>query len=125
MRKIEQGHNHFFVTWDDFTRPSGVRMVWARCVCGLEERRYFRDGEPIQAEYRFGGIWMHPLDLLRVAPLRMIECPACHGDPNPLQASCATCLDLGVVEPDGARVRLTPAAVVDESTWVQDEEAAS
>lgn len=107
MATIEHGHEHLLIVWDDLLRPDGKRAVWAKCVCGLEERRWF-EGDPqriYKVEVRVGGIWMDPLDLLRTVPIRLDECENCHGDPDPLKPTCPVCHGVGVLE-DGAEVKL-------------------
>lgn len=109
-----RGHRHEIIPYNDFTRPDGLRQVWARCICGLEERRTFRGPRPVDVEYRLGGVWMKPLDLIRRRDLPVEECPECHGEPRAgIGAPCVSCAGIGVVE-DGHPVRLrAPAPISD------------
>ena len=70
--------------------------VYSGCICGLEERKVFDGIRPIGMRYRYGGLWFEPLDLLRLLPLPVQECPTCHGEPT--LERCATCEGMGVVD---------------------------
>jgi hypothetical protein len=103
---IPRGHNHYFQPRAFHPRPDGTKEVHRQCVCGLEERRIFRaDGKPSGVKFRFAGLWLEPLDLLRLLPVPMAECPDCRGVPQLVE--CDTCAGVGVVEShDGMMLRL-------------------
>lgn len=107
--RIEKGHQHLLTVWDDLTRPDGKRAIWSKCMCGLEERRWYQaEGDTFRVykvEVRIGGVWMDPLSLLRTMPIRLEECAACEGDPDPRAGRCQVCHGAGVTE-HGQEVKL-------------------
>lgn len=104
---VYHGHTHLFVAWDDFTRTDGQRVIYSRCVCMIEERRWFDGPEPVKVEYRLaGGAWINPLDLIRMFPLPVKLCPQCDGNTELTGPLCGACRGLGVVEQDDAPVKL-------------------
>ena len=112
---IPHAHEHLFIAWDDFTRRDGVRLIWSKCICGLEERRHFGEGdEPEAVKYRLGGIWVNALTILRLTPLQVALCDVCDGNIEVLGPKCHRCRGLGVIEPDGP-VKLNPPAKYTEA----------
>lgn len=100
-----------------FDRPSdGARVVHMRCVaangtpdeplpsCRLEEERVFRDGRCVSVRVRYAGVWFAPLELLRLPPLDIAECPECLG--ARWLAPCDLCGGVGVVGADGDPVQM-------------------
>lgn len=120
---IPHAHTHLFIAWDDYTRRDGVRLIWSKCVCGLEERRHFDEGEPTVVEYRMGGIWVDALTILRMTPLQVALCAACGGNIEVLGPKCHHCRGLGVMEGDGP-VKLNPPAKYTEPPPLPDPEVA-
>lgn len=122
---VERGHQHELVPLSDRSEADGVRTLWAKCGCGVEEKRFFRqdaDGNwwPWGIEVKLGGVWLHPLDIMRRADVRLAECPACHGDPDPRAGACQVCLEMGVVEEDGHPIRLRVPAAIQPPTLVDE-----
>lgn len=124
---IPHNHRHLFIAWDDYTRRDGVRLIWSKCICGLEERRHFGEGdEPLVVEYRLGGIWVDSLVLLRMTPLQVRLCDVCAGNIDVLGPKCHRCRGLGVIQWDDEPVTLNPpnkytepivADQPDETAW--------
>lgn len=93
-------------------RSDGSSVIHSRCqaanagttgVCGMEEERVVdAEGRVQRIRIRFGGMWFDPLDLLRVMPDDLAECPDCHGV-TPL-VPCA-CGGTGIVDRDGQPLR--------------------
>lgn len=113
---IPRGHVHRLVPISVYDRPDQSTVIQSRCqavmpsgaapdlVCSLEEERVFHGPTPISIRFKFGGIWLSALDLLRLLPVSIIECPECHGEPTLLK--CSVCSGTGVTEPDGVPLRL-------------------
>jgi hypothetical protein len=121
---IPHAHKHLFIAWDDYTRRDGVRLIWSKCVCGLEERRHFdEENEPLVVEYRLGGIWVDSLVILRLAPLQVALCDVCGGNIDVLGPKCHHCRGLGVIEEvSGGPVKLNPPAKFTEPVVVNPAE---
>jgi hypothetical protein len=116
---IEHGHVHNLVPIAVRPRIDESVSIMSRCNdrlvendagklvdriagCQLEEERvFYPDGSPRSIRYRIGGVWFEALNLLRVGPLPVEECDACHGE-NP---ACPRCGGVGVVGPDGLITR--------------------
>lgn len=102
---IARGHRHHLgpVTKHDLLN-GGVQILY-QCECGLEARRtYLPDAEnPYQLEMRYNGMWIAPLDLLRLLPLPYEECAECEGGTAFLLDACEACGGIGVTE-SGARL---------------------
>lgn len=88
-------HVHKLSPIDDYTRRDGIRQKHSRCICGLEEKREYEEESCIKITYRFGGIWLEPLDILRLT-LPVAVCPTCEGHPDGI--ACPTCGGLLVVD---------------------------
>lgn len=113
---IPRGHVHRLVPISVYDRPDRSTVIQSRCqavmptgaapdlVCSLEEERVFRGPTPISIRFRFGGQWISAIDLLRLLPISVVECPECHGEPTLLK--CPVCFGTGVTEPDGAALKL-------------------
>lgn len=111
---IEHGHVHKLVPISRHEQPNGQHQIQLRCQgspgldptggCTLEEQMVVEGDRVIGIRYRFGGVWISALDLLRMADgIAVEECPDCHGTEKIL--TCETCLGVGVVE-DGKPVGL-------------------
>lgn len=111
-RIIPPDHVHYFqpvrLSYTDAAMT--MKELFSQCICGLEERRSFRDDDSCyDLRYRFQGMWLVPLDLLRIAnSLTIRECPDCRGLPT--LTVCPTCQALTVVEEDGQPIRKPPLA---------------
>lgn len=109
---IERGHQHHLTPYSVHDYPDGVREVQSRCACGLEQKLACdQAGTPTGLQFRFGGLWFIPTDLVRLFPVPVEECATCNGEPPPIQGMppCSACGGIGVTA-DGAMVRL-PALV--------------
>ncbi len=93
---IERGHVHYLQPRARHERPDGAVEVYSGCICGLEERKVFDGDRPIGIRFRYGGLWFEPLDLLRLLPLPVQECPICLGEPT--LERCPGCEGMGVVD---------------------------
>lgn len=95
---IPRGHEHYFQPVARSPLADGGVEILRACVCGLEERRTFRPEHdtPYEVTFRYAGLWLTPLDLLRLLPVGVEECPDCGGDRS--LVDCATCVNLGIVE---------------------------
>ncbi len=106
---IPFGHEHILKPVSRRDRPDGTYDVHSICMvqflvaergeighCGLEEHRRFTvEHEPREIRYRFNGIWLPALDLLRLTDgLDIVECDECHGEAG--YATCARCAGMGV-----------------------------
>lgn len=126
---ITLGHEHVMRPVSRIPEPDGSYTIHSVCGggrayahlqpapgvkpwhgCGLEQDvKFGLEGEAVGIRYRFAGVWFGPLDLIRLLPLDVQECPDCRGE-QPL-GPCERCGLLGVVregakiEPDAA---LTP-----------------
>jgi hypothetical protein len=115
MPLIPRGHEHLFRPVAEYPAgDDGTIMRHSRCSdvdnCGLEEKRYLKDGELTGVLYRVRGVWVHPLDLLRMGELPVVTCPECDGAPGPI-GECATCGNVGVVDREPPEtVTLDPVA---------------
>lgn len=115
---IESGHEHRFRPVSKSPRPDGGEVIHSRCTrpgggqgCGLEEQRTFGpDGKPTRLRYRYSGIWLDPVDLLRLLPVPIELCPTCGGDAT--LEPCPGCEGVGVVEPDGGGLLRRPDLTV-------------
>lgn len=95
-------HVHKPLGRDDYLRPDGIREVWWKCICGLEEKRRFDGEEVVGVAYRFGGVWVEAAEFLMLKlPLKL--CPTCKGFPDDW-SGCDGCGGVGVVEPSGDRL---------------------
>lgn len=110
---IVRGHQHLLRADGIFERPSGGRVIHSHCVaengpenCRLEEERVFNGDQPVSIRYRYGGLWFSALELLRLLPLGVAECPECHGEK--MLATCEHCFGVGVVEAEGEGKLLVP-----------------
>jgi hypothetical protein len=113
---IPRGHVHRLVPVSVYDRPDRSTVIQSRCqavmptgaapdlVCSLEEERVFHGQTPLSIRYRFGGQWFAAIDLLRLLPISVQECPECHGEPTLLP--CTRCSAVGLVENDGSQLRL-------------------
>ena len=127
---IPRFHQHQFRPVNVFDRPDGTREYHLICQdvttstradgqgvavdvepgCGIEESLAFRQDDEGQwrcvgVRFRIGGLWMHPLDLLRLLPMPVEECPDCRGEPSLLATQlCPRCVGSGVVRPGGAPI---------------------
>lgn len=92
---------------DDYVRPDGVREVWWKCMCGLEEKRYFdTDGVPLAVRYRYQGLWADAKEwLMLTVPMQF--CPMCEDGEG-----CDHCGHLGVVDADGSPVETPKKSLV-------------
>lgn len=98
---IPRGHIHNLgpVTRHDLLNGGGIQVLY-QCECGLEARRTYLEGEehPYRFELRYNGMWIAPLDLLRVAVVPFEECAECEGGTLPMIELCESCGGLGVTE---------------------------
>lgn len=94
-------HEHHPMGRDDYVRPDGVREVWWKCVCGLEEKRFFEDDVCLGVKYRFQGRWADAAEWLALK-IPMQTCGECAG------IGCPACALNGIVELDGSPI-LVPA----------------
>jgi hypothetical protein len=96
-------HEHRPIGRDDFVREDGIREVWWKCGCGLEEKRFFEADRCVGVKYRIGSRWMDAQEwLMFTIPMRL--CDVCEG------AGCAEgCNWVGVVETSGAWIEPPPA----------------
>lgn len=98
---VERDHVHEFIPKDRMNWANGRYRLWASCVCGVEEHRFFEpSGKPTAIKYRMAGIWIDALALLRRVDLPVVVCPECHGDDDPRVPECKRCKRVGVVQAD-------------------------
>lgn len=97
-------HVHRPMGRDDYVRPDGVREVWWKCVCGLEEKRFFEGDVCLGVKYRFQSLWADAAEWLSLTiPMRIHE--ECDG------IGCPDCNLNGIVETDGTAIVVpAPAA---------------
>lgn len=125
---IDLGHEHVMRAVGRIPEPDGAWTIHSVCGggrayahlepapgvkpwhgCGLEQEvKIDKTGTPIGIRYRFAGVWFGPLDLIRLLPLDVRECPDCRGE-QPL-GPCERCGKLGVVDAGGSA--LTPEALL-------------
>lgn len=108
---IPLGHRHVLYPVSATPRDNGTLVVHSRCNadpptpqnpdqrCLLEEERVFRGETPVSVRYRLAGVWFSPLDLLRLLPLDLEQCPDCEGER--MLMPCERCGGLGVTEDGG------------------------
>lgn len=96
---LERGHIHYFQPVARTPLVNGGEELVRQCVCGLEERRTYlpNDEHPYNFQFRFNGMWIVPLDLVRMLPVGVEECDDCKGEQSPL-GICGRCGGLGVTE---------------------------
>lgn len=96
-------HTHKAMGRDDYVRTDGIREIYWKCLCGLEEKRFFQDGECIGVRYRYGGRWIEAWELVSLTvPVQL--CPQCGGDND----DCDNCGGVGVLDTDGGKVVAPP-----------------
>lgn len=114
---IVHGHEHLLRPASSYTRPDGSRSVTFVCrgangakACSLEMEQVFRDQQPVRVRFRYAGLWLDALEMLRMTPPDVVECPDCHGVEG--LVPCMTCVGVGVVGEDERAIR-PPAFMVD------------
>ena len=125
---IPRDHRHTFRPVNVFDRPDGTREYHLICQnittgtrtdqqgaivdvvpgCGIEQALAFQKDDAGQwrcvgVRFRVGGLWLAALDLVRLLPVPVEECPDCHGDPV-VYGLCPRCVGSGVVQPGGAPI---------------------
>jgi hypothetical protein len=118
---IPAGHEHVWQPFAVRELGDGRRQIDSRCQCAnagpddpgtvMEQRILVdADGRPLRLQYRFGGLWFDPLDLLRMRPSvaagTLTFCPECGGTPPLIEGlgPCPTCNGIGVTVDTGEPV---------------------
>jgi hypothetical protein len=114
---IPRNHHHHFQPVARRELPNGGWVIVRKCVCAddpdeaifkaLEEHRQCGpDGAVVDVRYRFAGIWIEPLDLLRIRDVPLEECPQCEGRTLSIPGvTCDTCNGTGLTE-NGEALRM-------------------
>lgn len=111
---IEHGHEHLFVPYSKYDTPDGGILVKGRCkalpstyanpmpLCNLEIEWAFYGDVCAGIQFRFNGIRIDALDLIRLHPLPIRECSVCDGEP--MVEPCAACGGIGIEAADGGKI---------------------
>jgi hypothetical protein len=104
---IERDHAHALRPISTRDLPDGRTIINSRCQggCGLEEQRVIQDETVVKLRLRLNGIWIEPLDLLRITKaLPYVECGICLGERG--LTVCPACADIGLTALDGERLEI-------------------
>lgn len=110
---IPADHQHVWQPYAVRDLGDGRRIIDSRCQCSaatvedpgtiMEHRLTVdADGRALKIMFRFGGLWLEPLDILRMAPSvatgPIAVCPQCAGLPPAIQGlgPCDVCNGVAV-----------------------------